>query len=329
MANGNILLAVAPPPYFTNGTVVFPSPLSFYEYNYSVGATGAFTQVFGINAPVESFVTMMLDLPNGAVLFGIRGNKGVFHYQSSGSPLAAGKPVISTITTNADGSWHLTGRLFNGVSEGAAYGDDHQMDSNFPLVRFIDSAGHVRYGRTYNWSSTGVMTGNALVSTECMPPAGASITDTIQVVANGNASDGVTLLVTTSDDSGPGSLRQVAGVLQGGGTVTFAADLSGQTITLTSGEIAITNNLTIDASALPNGIIIDGNHSSRIFKIGGGTVTLNTLVLTNGYTTNGNWGGAILNAGTLALNYCTLAGNSGDSTVAGGAIANVGSLTAL
>ena len=140
----------------------------------------------------------------------------------------------------------------------------------------------------------------------------------------------VQALVTTNADSGLGSLRQVAGALQGGATVTFAANLSGQTITLASGEIAITNNLTIDASALPNGLIINGNHNSRIFNIGGGTaVTLNALVLTNGYTTNGNWGGAIFNAGTLALNYCTLAGNSGDSSVAGGAIANQGPLTAL
>src|SRR6516162_1865026 len=64
MPNGNILLAVAPPPYPTNGTVAFPSPLSFYEYNYSVGTTGAFTQVFGLTADIGSFVTMMLDLPN-------------------------------------------------------------------------------------------------------------------------------------------------------------------------------------------------------------------------------------------------------------------------
>jgi hypothetical protein len=137
-------------------------------------------------------------------------------------------------------------------------------------------------------------------------------------------------LVTTSADTGLGSLRQVAGVLGGGGTVNFAPNLSGQTITLTSGEIAITNNLTIDASALANGIIINGNHNSRIFNIASGVaVSLNALVLTNGYTTHAIQGGAIFNAGTLALNYCTLAGNSGDYTVAGGAIANQGQLTVL
>src|SRR5262249_43613677 len=142
---------------------------------------------------------------------------------------------------------------------------------------------------------------------------------TVDIRTTPNVADGTDIgaieaqgLVTTNADSGLGSLRQVAGALQGGGTVTFAPKLSGQTITLTSGEVAITNNLTIDASALANGIIINGNHNSRIFNIAGGTVvTLNALVLTNGYTTNGNWGGAIFNAGTLALNYCTLAGNSG------------------
>jgi len=137
-------------------------------------------------------------------------------------------------------------------------------------------------------------------------------------------------IVGNTSDLGPGSLRYAVTNLSNNSTVTFATNLSGQTITLTSGEIAITNNLTIDASALPKGIIINGNHNSRIFNIGGGAaVTLNALLLTNGYTTNGNWGGAIFNAGTLALNYCTLAGNSGDSSIAGGAIANQGPLTVL
>jgi CubicO group peptidase (beta-lactamase class C family) len=135
-------------------------------------------------------------------------------------------------------------------------------------------------------------------------------------------------IVTTTADSGAGSLRQVASVVRGGRTVTFATNLSGQTITLASGEIAITNSLTIDASVLPNGIIINGNHNSRIFNIAGGAaVTLNALVLTNGYATNGNSGGAIFNAGTLALNNCTLAGNSANGD--GGAVCNLPGGTVL
>jgi hypothetical protein len=110
--------------------------------------------------------------------------------------LPAGKPAISSITANGDGSYHLTGTRLNGISQGAAYGDEMQMDSNYPLVRFTDGSGNVFYGRTYNWSSTGVMTGNTPVTTEfTLPPAvllDGSAAYSLVIVANGISSDPVT-----------------------------------------------------------------------------------------------------------------------------------------
>jgi hypothetical protein len=51
----------------------------------------------------------------------------------------------------------LTGVQLNGQSEGAAYGDDDQMNENFPIVRLEDpSSGKVYYCRTTNWSSVSV-----------------------------------------------------------------------------------------------------------------------------------------------------------------------------
>ncbi len=331
MVNGNVLVAAAPPPYIgSDGIPVFPGPTTFFEYDYSVGSTGGFTQVNapgGATFPDGSYTTMLLDLPDGTVLFAYLGSNQLWVYQPGGTPLAAGKPAIASITQNGD-SLHLTGTLFNGISEGATYGDDHQMSSDFPLVRFTDTHGNVRYGRTSNWSSTGLMTGNSVVSTDCTMPSGASVGDTIQVVANGIASDGVSLVVSRTTDAGPGSLRQVAAFLPAGSTVSFDPSLSGQIITLTSGEILLNNNLTIDASALANGIQINAGHNSRIFEVAGGvTVTLNSLALANGYAGPGATGGAIVNGGTLVLNNCTLSGNSVDSGVAGGAILNSGPLT--
>jgi hypothetical protein len=96
----------------------------------------------------------MLDLPDGTVLLSSLFTNQLYIYTSDGSPLPAGKPTIQSIFVNGDGSLHLTGILFNGISQGASYGDDNQMDSNYPLVRFTDASGNVRYGRSYNWSST-------------------------------------------------------------------------------------------------------------------------------------------------------------------------------
>ncbi len=186
MVNGKILCA-------TGLAQTFNPSESFYEYD---PVANAFTQT---SAPDGSsalafaypYATTMLDLPDGTVLF-CDLDLQLYVYQPDGSPLASGKPAISSITLNADGSYHLTGTKFNGISEGAAFGDDDQMDSNYPLVRLTNSVGNVFYARTYNWSNTGVMTGNTPVTTEFSLPPGLPLGQySLVVVANGNSSDPV------------------------------------------------------------------------------------------------------------------------------------------
>ena len=117
------------------------------------------------------------------------------------------------------------------------------------------------------------------------------------------------LVVTTNADSGVGSLRDVMLAVAPGGAITFSNTLSGQTIHLASGELVISENLTIDASALAGGVVIDAGKSSRVLEITSGTVKLNSLTLTNGYLF-GDGGGAFVDGGaTLTINNCTLAGN--------------------
>ena len=68
-----------------------------------------------------------------------------------------------------------------------AFGDEFQVDSNFPLVRITNNAtGDVRYAHTYNFSTMGVATGSAIVSTWFHVPTDAETGDsTLEVVANG------------------------------------------------------------------------------------------------------------------------------------------------
>src|SRR5947209_1593827 len=121
-------------------------------------------------------------------------------------------------------------------------------------------------------------------------------------------------VVTNIDDNGIGSLRSAVSNAVGGDGISFGGSLSGQTILLTNGEIVLDKDLTIDGSALTNGIRIDGNYNSRIFNVStGATVVLNSLTLTNGVASSqiqSAGGGAVYNSGTLTLNHCTLAGNS-------------------
>jgi hypothetical protein len=204
MPNGKILCTASGPPFVVGtGKPNFPKPTYFFEYDYSAGPVGTFTPVNGPTGPTDDvppFVTAMLVLPDGSVLyansteqnFPATGAK-LYVYVPIGDPVAAGKPVISSITPNPDGSFHLTGAGLNGISEGAAYGEDAQMSSNYPIIKFTDNGnGHADYGRTYNWSSTGVMTRNQTVSTDFTLPAGLILqTYSLTVIANGISSDPV------------------------------------------------------------------------------------------------------------------------------------------
>src|SRR6476646_5822152 len=53
-----------------------------------------------------------------------------------------------------------------------------------------------------------------------------------------------TIIVTNTNDNGPGSLRQALVDAQDGDTIQFDSSLNGQTITL-SGELVIDKNITI------------------------------------------------------------------------------------
>jgi hypothetical protein len=188
MVNGKILCA-------TGTANTFGGPVYFFEYDY---VANSFTQVNGPTGQsygAAPYYTKFLQLPDGTVLWNA-GAPQLYSYKPDGVPLASGKPVILGVLQNADGSYHLTGTGLNGISEGAAYGDDAQMASNFPLLRLSNLLGNVYYARTYGWTSTGVMTSNKVVSTEFALPGGLiSGTYSLVAVANGIASDPVPFVI--------------------------------------------------------------------------------------------------------------------------------------
>jgi hypothetical protein len=185
MPNGKILCEVSSPANH--------NPVYFYEYDPVADVfTSVGSPTGGASDSATSDDTYMLVLPTGNVLFSDTGGS-LYIYQYSGSPVPAGKPAINSISWNANGSLHLMGTLLNGISSGAAYGDDAQMATSYPLVRYTDGGGNVSYARTHNWSSSGIMTGNQVLSTEfSVPPTLAPGAYSLVTVANGIASDPVT-----------------------------------------------------------------------------------------------------------------------------------------
>ena len=132
----------------------------------------------------------MLVLPTGEILWtDISGNAYV--YSSSGSPNPAWAPRIQasgpSLTNVSRGkTYRLSGFNFNGFSQGAAYGDDAQAATNYPLVRITNRAtGHVFYARTHDHSTMAVAY-TGLASTQYDVPAGmeTGLADLV-VVTNG------------------------------------------------------------------------------------------------------------------------------------------------
>lgn len=132
------------------------------EYDY---LTNSYTEVSapggGLSTNQISLSGNMLDLPDGTVLYASDAVTPFqyYVYVPSGDPLTSGKPIISSITLITCTSLIATGRLFNGINEGAAFGDEGENDSNYPLVRLTSSTGHVYYARSDNCNSTGVQRG--------------------------------------------------------------------------------------------------------------------------------------------------------------------------
>src|SRR6266571_3071331 len=75
-----------------------------------------------------------------------------------------------------------------------------------------------------------------------------------------------TVTVINTSDSGAGSLRQAISDSSSGDTIDFDSSLNGQTITLTSGELLIDENLTITGPGA-NLLAVNGNAADRVFEI--------------------------------------------------------------
>jgi len=190
LPDGNVLFDVS--------ACVYNTPTHFFLYNAS---SNTLTQIPDVpNAPDDtSYVTRMLALPNGQVLFN-DGTSQMEVYTAGGTPNASWRPSITSLssTTLAPGSTYtLSGTQLAGLDPGATYGDDVQDNTNYPLVRITNSAtGVVTYARTFGWTSVSVAPGtrsSTKFTLSQSTPAGKS---TLVVIANGIASPPSTVTIS-------------------------------------------------------------------------------------------------------------------------------------
>ena len=169
----------------SGNVLVYGNSGMLYEFN---GATLKPTRS-GVGAPV-------LMLPTGQAL--VEGfNLAV--YNATGTVQAGWKPVIKTAPSAVTHgmTYTISGTQLNGLSQAAAFGDEFETSTNYPLVRITNnSSKHVFYARTHDHTSMGVATGNLIVTSNFDVPTGIETgLSTLVVVANGIASGPVNVTV--------------------------------------------------------------------------------------------------------------------------------------
>ena len=284
------VLAVASPGSSNQG-------LAFFEFDGTnfVSVPGT----LNANADAATWTSLLL-LPNGQVMF-TDGSNVVQIYAPAKPYNPSWAPTISSVpVTLAGGStYQITGRQFNGLSQGSAYGDEDQNATNYPLVRITNNAsGHVFYARTHDHSSMGVATGSTPVSTNFDVPAtvenGAS---TLVVVANGIPSDPFSVTITNAtppDTTAP--------------TVSITAPTANQTVS---------NTITIAATASDNVAV-----ASVQFKLDGNS--LGSPVTTAPYQINWNTTTASNTSHSLTAVATDTSNNPGTSTAVTVTVSNAG-----
>lgn len=187
LPDGNVLLNASPG--------IFGTGDKFFEWD----GTSLHTVPPPPAGPTDSsYVGNMVVLPTGQILFSDF-SSDVEVYTPSGAACAGCEPAITSVaSTLTHGALNnpISGTQFNGMSQGAAYGDDNQSASNYPLVRIVDSAGKVVYCKTHGFSYMGVATGSKIINAQFdIPPSIHIGAATLVVVANGIPSAAVPVTI--------------------------------------------------------------------------------------------------------------------------------------
>lgn len=163
------------------------------------------------------------------------------------------------------------------------------------------------------------------------------------------AARATTITVTSTDDSGPGSLRQALADANNGDVINFDPALNGQAIRLTTPALVIDDSISITGPGPDLLAVCRGNndcfnsfdpqrtgskspHRPQGIGLGifhvmpGHVVTIGGLTISYGHDT----GGGIFNdQSSVTVDNCTIWGNFDNSTGGGGGIRNAGATANL
>jgi hypothetical protein len=186
LPSGNVLIQASPG--------IFNPGSKFFEWD---GTSFSNATAGNTDAPnLSSYYGNMLVLPTGQVLYTDFGN--VWIYNHTGKAKSEWRPQILSLpsTVRRGQTYQVSGLNFNGFSQGAAYGDDAQAATNYPLVMITNRVtGNVYFARTHDHSTMGIAyTTSASTNFDVSSKTETGLSDLV-VIANGIASLAVTVNV--------------------------------------------------------------------------------------------------------------------------------------
>jgi len=202
----NFDLADAPAALLPDGNILFAaspgyggSPTHFFEFS-TTNTIAQVADTVDFASSSGAYYYNFLVLPNGQIMATDFSNVPEF-YTPVGSPNSSWAPVISTAPSSVTpgSTYSISGNQFNGLSQGANYGDDVQGATNYPLVRITNnSTSHVFYARTTDPSNSSIAPGNSVSVNFTVPASIETGASSLVVVANGIPSAAVSLTVGSS-----------------------------------------------------------------------------------------------------------------------------------
>ena len=247
LPGGNVLVGASPFTSAAGGT--WKPPVQYYEFDG--------TNLNPVSAPPhavsdETFYTRLLPLPSGQVLYSDN-YSNIQIYTPSGQANPAWSPAVTSApgAVTPGQTYTATGTQFNGLSQAAAYGDDVQDATNFPIISITNNAtGHVFYCRTHGHSTMAIATGKTPVSTQFDVPgfteAGPS---TLVVIANGIASSPWPLTVAQGSPDMTVASLHTGNFTPGETGVTYSLIVSNMGAMPTSGSVTVTDTLPASLTA--------------------------------------------------------------------------------
>ena len=182
LPDGNVLLASRTGDVSVNGG----RPSHFFLFDGT-----SLTQAPEYATSTEGGLGYMLLLPTGQVLYN-GWPSGLRIFTDSGAPNPAWAPTLTGVYPGrlaAGVTYQLAGLQLNGLSDGAAFGDDYQSSTDYPLVQITnDDTGAVTYARTSGMTNRSIAPNAPSCTDFTLPSSIAAGPSELRVIANGIAS---------------------------------------------------------------------------------------------------------------------------------------------